>query len=111
MHVDLNKEIKDIHGQPLEQDGRIMTLASAIATSLVAPEQGTSSEEQLKRFILATRIYGAKLPVELTIDEAAMIKKCVARICGPLATGPICIALEEAASAPAKPNGTHAHPN
>jgi hypothetical protein len=88
MHADLTKQVMQIDGKtPVEDGGKPLTLGAAAANALLAPEKGISGDKQVERFLLATRIYGEALPVELKAEEVALIKARVAEIYGPLVTG------------------------
>jgi hypothetical protein len=66
---------------PRDESGRIetgkpaVTLADQAVTALCISEQGMTGDEKFKRGLLAERIYRAKAEVELTIEEAALVKE------------------------------------
>ena len=91
MNLDVTKVLKQIDGAEIIDSvtGKGLTISNVISNALLVPEDKLSGEEQVKRFILATRIYDATLPVEISVEDAVLIKKCVAKAYAPLVTGQV----------------------
>jgi hypothetical protein len=98
MLIDFRKPILDISGEPIvwrpeqrDPTGKVtkpeqkLTMLSACQEALGAAfsdEQTTlSQKEKIERFSLALRIANP-MPVEITLDEAGEIKKCVNKLFG-----------------------------
>lgn len=93
MFFDANKTITSLDGQPLKEGEREVTIGSVACNALLAPfddERGLSGEEKVKRFELAVKISKANgLPAEITVEDAALIKKLVAKLYAPLVVGQV----------------------
>ncbi|PTN08031.1 hypothetical protein C8N47_11171 [Mangrovibacterium marinum] len=82
MKINFNQILKTLEGkalqEPVDETGRIfkdVTLKGVCSSALVNSHEG-SGEEKAKAWELACRIIaGADKPVELTVEEAALIKK------------------------------------
>ena len=100
MLIDFKKVILDLKGDPVKlPDKAELTLLSVCQESLMASfpdEQALPGAEKVKRFVLALKIGDSTLPVEITIEEAAEIKKLVAKAYGPLVVGRAWEILEKA---------------
>lgn len=79
MHFHGYKKIFNIDGKPVPLDRDNDLTLGAIACNALSMNNDAklSSDEKLKRFKLALRLHGEALPVEITSDEAALIKKVV----------------------------------
>lgn len=102
MFLDVTKMVRDIDGEVMEFNGKPLSFSRAICASLGSGgTEPTSMEDKIKKFKLAMKIQDAMMPVELTIEDAALIKEMVNKFfVSPLVVAPICIALEEAANTP-----------
>lgn len=84
MLVDFSQPICDLSGQPVHPDPKseaVMTLASVAVNSILMPRQSDanlSGEDKVKRFKLAKRIHDANEPLEINIEEAALLKSLIA---------------------------------
>lgn len=91
MLIDFKKVILDLRGDPIKlPDGAELRLLTVCQESLLASfsdEQGVPATEKVKRFELALKIGETALPVEITIEEAAEIKKLVGKAYGSLVVG------------------------
>lgn len=108
MKLDVTKKITDLDGAALKEGERELTLSMVICNALMISHQSErelSGDEKVKRFVLATRIHGAALPVDVSAEEAALIKKLVAMAYGPLVVGQVWQAVEGH-----RPNGAGAEP-
>jgi hypothetical protein len=65
-----------------------VTLGMVVMRALVVPEQNMSPEESLKRGQLALKLYKAQA-VEVSPEDAALIRKQVAKAWGPLITAKV----------------------
>jgi hypothetical protein len=78
----------------IDADGKVLTLGVMSCRALVGPDQGASLDDQVKRYSLARRIYDATLPIEITVEEGALLKKLIAKLGSPLITGQVVHAIE-----------------
>lgn len=103
MLVDFQRPISGLGGQPMVgADGKPFLLVMACQEALTATfqdEQGLAGAEKVKRFVLAMKLEN-KLPVDVSIEEAAQIKSLVAKAYGPLIVGRVWEALEAEAAWP-----------
>lgn len=112
MHLETTVALKTLAGEDLTNGDskEVLTVATIACNALLAAfedERNLSGEDKVKRFKLACRIQGADLPVEMTPEEAALIKKLVAKLYGPLVTGQVWELIDGARSA----NGSAEQPN
>lgn len=91
MLFDPMKPVLNIDGSKVVEDKQDVTLGVIAYTALLTPERDArgqsvevSMDDQISRAKLAYRIHGSTLPVEITVEEAAMIKKLVAKRGQPL---------------------------
>lgn len=102
MYFDITTLIYERSGEVMKDaNDKEMTFSKAIVMALdgIAPGEKLTGEDKIKRFLLSCRIHEAKLSVELTIEEAALIKKQVDLVFpSPLIVAPIWIALEKGSS-------------
>ena len=104
MLIDFKKPILDLKGEPMKNGENPFLLGMACQEALTATfqdEQALPAPEKVKRFMLALKIEGA-LPVDVSIEDAAEIKKLVGKAYGPLIVGRV-YEIFDAASA-GKPN-------
>lgn len=114
MKVDFNVELLSYEGKPIKKTKTVTTetgrqveeleenllIANAVINALsgtYASDQGMDPAEKLKRFALSLEIAKGQ-PVELTIDDAALIKKLALMGSTVLAYGRIDALLESAAA-------------
>lgn len=99
MLLDQHSQIKDLNGAPLKKpDGAEFLLVDALHEVL----QATFSDEatlpaatKVERFELAIRLTKPN-PVEVTIDEAAELKRLIGKGYGPLIVGRVYEIIEAA---------------
>lgn len=106
MYINVSKQISDLRGNPLRDASEILTIGGCICTALLAQhdaDRGLSGDKKVERWRLAMAIVDKVFPVEVTIEQAALIKKLVADTFGPLVVGQIWDAIENAPSAIAVP--------
>lgn len=100
MLIDFKKEILNLKNEPLKlPDGSKLLLGGVCEEALMGnfpDESGLSGADKVKRFGLAIKISKEFLPIEITIEEAAELKRLVAKAYGPLVVGRAWEALEEA---------------
>jgi len=76
MKIDLTTKLTTLKGEPIKTDnGEIVTLTDVLTNSLLVDKPSTQVKEMLKKFSLATKISNAKDVVEITAEEATMIKE------------------------------------
>jgi hypothetical protein len=86
VEIDFGQVLKNLDGDEIEFEGAPYTLRRVCVNSLICVLDGDktlSSEEKFKFGLLARKIHGATL-LELSIDEAAMVKKRVGLMAAPL---------------------------
>lgn len=103
MLFDGNAEILDLKGKPVRLDetsDKPATLADVASLALTAPmfnaEDKSAHNEKIKRFKLAVKITDQNQPIEISIEEASLIKKCVGELPHPLIVGRVDELLEKA---------------
>lgn len=98
MRIDFSAPIRDLDGNPIENDKKPFTLkaASINALLIVNPNEQQTGEEKVKAFSLAMRINDAKGPVELTVEEVAKLKDIIGKSYGPIVVGRAYTLLENA---------------
>src|SRR5262245_21615164 len=115
MFIDPTTPLAQLDGTAL-YDGtpdKPLVLSSVICTALLGTHEkdaNASGEEKFKWFQLATKVHGQTMPVEVTVEDASLIKKRVAMFYGALVVGLVFQAIE-AAGKPVdkqKRNGKHA---
>lgn len=105
MKVKTNTPIVSLEGKPIKvpvsdeknADLAPLTMGKAMEVALLSQIEGERNTEPMAsfdRYRLAERIHDAKDTVEITIDEAKLIKDRVAKIFGPLILGRVWTALE-----------------
>ena len=91
MQVLMGKIFTDLDGKEIpSQNGKPATLGGVSVDALLATfqdEQNLSGEEKLKRWELAVKIKNGVDPVELSVEEIALIKKLIGKAYGPLISG------------------------
>lgn len=107
MKVDVSSTLVDRDGEVIIFNKKALTVSRAICAALDSGTEGkVSLEDKVKRFKIACRIQDATLPVELTIEEAALIQKAVNEFfSSPLVVAPIYLALEKAGAAEKEEKG------
>lgn len=98
MKVDVSQVLMSFRKEdgPLKSDGKDMTLEMAATNALLVQAQNDHAEgtEKYRRYKLATRIMTEGPVVELSVEEAALIKKLVGAIYLPTVVGRVFEALE-----------------
>lgn len=88
IEINFQTPIVDSDGQPVKDDtGKITTLGRVAMISLGSRYQedaNASTDEIYKRGQLAAKVYEAKNPVDLTVEEVAMIKRFIAKAQSPM---------------------------
>lgn len=75
MKLNFNQSFKDFKGEAIVENGKEKSISEMIATLLFSGQGITKNEDKLKAFSLSQRIYNAKSAIEITVEEASMIKK------------------------------------
>lgn len=105
MKLNVLAPIRDLDGTEIRQppkkvgeDGVILTMGAMMTGALLAPIDGDRADgrESFERFLLAMRIHEAQGVVEISIDEAKLIKDRTAKCCSALVQGRIWQAIEAA---------------
>ena len=96
MKVDFSQIMCDLDGnilteQPGNPEARPIALRTLAVNSLMAfgdDDKNMSGEEKVKRYDLAFMIHNSKdEPIEIAVEDVALIKKQVGRIYAPLLVG------------------------
>lgn len=89
MKINVDTVLKQLNGLPLKEGDNDFTLKSAAieALMLMSPDDQAGGEEKFSRYNLAIKV-NAGGEVELTPEEAAMIKQRIGKIFGPSVLGP-----------------------
>lgn len=84
MRIKIDEVIKTLDGEPYtDEKGAPLTLKTVIKTILSAPLPG-SYEEKIERALLARRVNIEGSVVEISTEEASLIKPLVAAIYNPI---------------------------
>lgn len=94
MKIDFSAVLKNLDGSPLLRQSQVadaqpapMTLAHAACDALILPDQQQQSgDEKAAQFTLAMKIVKGG-EVEITPEDAALIKKRIGAAFGPLVVG------------------------
>jgi hypothetical protein len=91
MLIDFKKQILDLKGSSVKlPDGGDALLSNVCQEALMASfpdERDLSGVDKVKRFALALKIGESALPIEITSEDAADLKRLVAKAFGPLIVG------------------------
>lgn len=106
IEINFQTPIVDYDGQPVKDDtGKTTTLGRVAMISLGSRYQedtNASTDEIYKRGQLAAKVYEAKAPVDLTVEEVALIKRFIAKSQSPLIVAKVFPMLDKAEAAPPK---------
>lgn len=90
MKIDFSVVLKDIEGEPLKDEkGRDFTMARAACAALLASfpdEKEIGEKEKVDRFKLAISATAGG-EQEVSINDASLLKKLIAKLYGPLVVG------------------------
>ena len=84
MFVAFSKAICDLAGNPVKPDPNsdsVMRLSSVAVNGILMPRQSDanlSGEDKVKRFKLAKRIHDASEPLDISVEDAALLKALIA---------------------------------
>ena len=100
MKVDFNRVLYGLDGKPLlTPEGNELTLRKVCSDALVIgleSDRETSGEEKLKRYLLGVDIYSSIYPLDVTVEQIALIKKLIEKgFPSPLVSGQAWKMLEE----------------
>ena len=91
MKIDFTQVLKTLDGTEMKVPGdKVFTLAMATTEALLASyedEKSLSGEEKASRYTLALAIHASVEPLDLKVEDVALIKKLVAKGYGPLIVG------------------------
>lgn len=93
MFINPSDPIRDFDGQPIEKE----TIGGCICNALMATgprDHDMTGEEKLRRFKLAMRVHGRAIPVSISVEEAALIKRVVGQAYGPMVVGQVWEAID-----------------
>lgn len=100
MKLDFSTKLKDIKGKPIKDGDTEITLGAAAAHALLQryeDERNLSGDESARRFKLAVLVVdGGKQ--EVTVEQAADLKKFVAKAYAPLIVGRVYEIIDKAPS-------------
>lgn len=93
--IDFGAMILDLQNQPIKEpkNSQPITLSDACIAALLHVQREEGYDEKAKKFKLAQKISLAKEPIEVSLVEKELIKKCVTEIYGPLVLGRVCESL------------------
>ena len=97
MKITVTNVINGYDGKPIEgSDGTPLTMRNALLTALntLAVQEHQSADEKAKIYALSVKI-SAHDPVELNLDERALLKARAGIILRPVIFGPVSAALED----------------
>jgi hypothetical protein len=82
MKINFTRELKALSGEPLKEAPEVnVTLGKITCQALLAShrDEKVDGEEQVKRWHLACRIQQADGPLEITVEQVALIKALISR--------------------------------
>jgi len=93
MKINTKTKLKSLNGELLKDtlaDGKTteITLGSAIINALLVPVQNEKGEEKVKKYELGVRIHQND-EIDLTAEEAALVKKRIGDVYGPIVVGQV----------------------
>ena len=99
MKIDFNASVKRIDGQPLietNQQGEAVqaTFKVVVVNAVLAPSKNDDGVMKVRKYQLAHRVYDASEAMEISLDEAKLIKDCITATYGPLIVGQVDALLE-----------------
>lgn len=101
MTIDFSQTLKGIDDKgaivTLTEAGRPITLAVVAYSALLRPDEKAQQAEKMNRCKLAFMIAQATGPVDISLDDAALIKRLISDNPAPLIVGQACEMLEAAA--------------
>jgi hypothetical protein len=103
MLIDFQNPILDLKGEPLKLAEKPFVLLNACQEALIAQfqdETNLPAADKVRRFALAMKIDN-KLPVDISIEEAAVIKKLVGKLYNNLVVGRVYEIIDGAGTPPA----------
>lgn len=94
MKIDVNETLKALSGETLmdtDSKGTAIeaTIKAAIVNALLTPAKSDNGIDKVKKYDLANRVYKAENEIELTVEEAALIKERVGEAFGAIVVGQI----------------------
>lgn len=106
MLIDTTKPIVTLDGDPIKEGDKDVTIGTVIVNALLAQHMGennqaeqVSGSEKISRWELAGRVHNADAPIDLTVEEAAKIKKLVDKTyAAPLVYAQVARAIEASAT-------------
>lgn len=91
MQFNLGQAFVDIEGKTIvDEQGVPFTIGSAAINSLLASfddEKNLSGEDKLKRWELAMSIKNGSIPMEITVEDASLLKKLIAKAYSTMVVG------------------------
>lgn len=104
MKIDFDKEIVDLDGKPIKEtrqmvreDGVVVTMETdeirtlksvcRFALSWTFNDEKVEGDEKFKRFSLAERIVTATGPIDVKVEEIALLKSLIGKAFGPVIVG------------------------
>lgn len=99
MRINVTETIKDFDGQPILENDKPIEFRQVFATALNAlvGDEQPLAEEKAKRFAVGVKLYQGK-EINITVDEAAVIKERVGKVYNPIFYGRTCELLDGAAT-------------
>ena len=98
MVINVSTSLLNFDGSPCQRDPkdtRPFTVRDAIDQAISMPDPTMSSDDKYALFKVGRRLYEGEA-VELSLEEAVMVKAAVAKIFNPVVYGCICEMLEGA---------------
>lgn len=80
MKLNFNVPFKDYKGEVIKENGKDKKISEMIASLLFVADGITKNDDKMKAFNLSQRIYTATNEIEITVEEAAMIKKVAEKV-------------------------------
>lgn len=92
MLINVNTELKGLDGTPIKERDEILNFGDIALVSLNAnfEDEKIEFKEKTNRFVLMTKIYNSKesfKPLEITVEEASLLKKLIGKLWIPLIVG------------------------
>ena len=82
MKIDFERPLFDLNGEILKDGDKPLVLGIIVVNALMGvypDEQNLDGSEKVRRYRLATSIYGAEGPLDVAAEDIAMCKKLVGK--------------------------------
>ena len=87
MKVQISTKLKGIKGEPINDNGQVLTLKDIVINGVLSPVDGDDEKKKWEKYEIFKKVRDAKDVADLTAEEITVIKKCIAKMSPPLIMG------------------------